>query len=207
MVLQFFIAFMAALAAVALALVLIWTISRSYGRYPQNDFSGRNALLGLEWQLTPRTQLSGTLRYDVEPAQDFVSSYVATKRLGGGLVGEQVAGHVARVDGLDQDRAARLAAHIANAIYGAGNFNIFAAAAGGEDQGAADGQGQGAQLLDLLAGLQLGAQFGGGAGFVGKGFDGCDGHADSLWVVSTGIHETRLTPGSRGIPLPRWRRG
>lgn len=68
------------------SLLRMGTISRSYGRYPQNDFSGRNALLGLEWQLTPRTQLSGTLRYDVEPAQDFVSSYVATRRLGGGLV-------------------------------------------------------------------------------------------------------------------------
>lgn len=31
-----------------------------------------------------------------------------------------------------KDRAARLAAYIANAIYGAGNFNIFAAAAGGQ---------------------------------------------------------------------------
>lgn len=34
-----------------------------------------------------------------------------------------------------KDRAARLAAHIANAIYGAGNLNIFAAAAGGQGAG------------------------------------------------------------------------
>ena len=67
-------------------LIRMGTISRSYGRYPQNDFSGRNGLVGLEWQLTPRMQATGTLRYDVEPAQDFVSSYVATKRVGAGLV-------------------------------------------------------------------------------------------------------------------------
>lgn len=46
------------------------TISRSYERYPQNDFSGRNGLVGLEWRLTPRMRVTGTLRYDVEPAQD-----------------------------------------------------------------------------------------------------------------------------------------
>jgi len=67
-------------------LMRLGTISRSYGRYPQNDFSGRNGLVGLEWQLTPRMQVTGTLRYDVEPAQDFVSSYVAIKRLGAGLM-------------------------------------------------------------------------------------------------------------------------
>jgi hypothetical protein len=67
-------------------LLRVGTISRSYGRYPQNDFAGRNGLLGLEWQITPRMQLNGALRYDVEPAQDFVSSYVATKRLAGGVL-------------------------------------------------------------------------------------------------------------------------
>ncbi len=67
-------------------LAQVGTVSRSYGRYPQNDYAGRNGLLGLEWRVTPRTQLSGTLRYDVEPAQDFVSNYVAVKglRLGAG---------------------------------------------------------------------------------------------------------------------------
>ena len=42
MVLQFFIAFMAALAAVALALVLIWTISRRHGRNPGKPALDRN---------------------------------------------------------------------------------------------------------------------------------------------------------------------
>ena len=41
MVLQFFIAFMAALAAVALALVLIWTISRRHGRNPGKPAAGK----------------------------------------------------------------------------------------------------------------------------------------------------------------------
>lgn len=63
------------------ALLRVGTVKRTYGRFPQNDYAGRNALAGLEWKLTPRTQLSGALRYDVEPAQDFVSSYVATKGL------------------------------------------------------------------------------------------------------------------------------
>jgi hypothetical protein len=66
----------------------VGTISRSYERYPQSNFSGRNGLLGAEWQLTPRTQMSAVLRYDVEPAQDFVSSYVATKGLRLGAVCE-----------------------------------------------------------------------------------------------------------------------
>ena len=63
------------------ALLRVGTVKRTYGRFPQNDYAGRNALAGLEWKLTPRTQLSGALRYDVEPAQDFVSSYVVTKGL------------------------------------------------------------------------------------------------------------------------------
>lgn len=56
-------------------------VSRSYGRYAQSDFSGRNGLAGLDWQLTPRTRVSAALRYDTEPAQDFVSSYVAVRGL------------------------------------------------------------------------------------------------------------------------------
>ncbi|HNE16263.1 MAG TPA: hypothetical protein PLX21_10060 [Rhodocyclaceae bacterium] len=65
-------------------LMRVGRVSRNYERYPQSNFSGRNGLIGAEWQVTPRTQLNGSLRYDVEPAQDFVSSYVATKgaRLG-----------------------------------------------------------------------------------------------------------------------------
>jgi hypothetical protein len=56
-------------------------VSRSYGRYAQSDFSGHNGLAGLDWQLTPRTRVSAALRYDTEPAQDFVSSYVAVRGL------------------------------------------------------------------------------------------------------------------------------
>lgn len=57
------------------------SVSRSYGRYAQSDFSGHNGLAGLDWQLTPRTRVSAALRYDTEPAQDFVSSYVAVRGL------------------------------------------------------------------------------------------------------------------------------
>jgi hypothetical protein len=65
-------------------LMRVASVSREYGRYPQSNYSGHSALVGAEWQVTPRSQLSGVLRYDVEPAQDFVSSYVATRgaRLG-----------------------------------------------------------------------------------------------------------------------------
>lgn len=56
-------------------------VSRSYGRYAQSDFSGHNGLAGVDWQLTPRTRVSAALRYDTEPAQDFVSSYVAVRGL------------------------------------------------------------------------------------------------------------------------------
>jgi len=63
------------------ALLRVGTVKRTYGRFPQNDYSGRNGMAGLEWRVTPRTQVSGALRYEVEPAQDFVSSYVATKGL------------------------------------------------------------------------------------------------------------------------------
>ncbi|WP_374264246.1 hypothetical protein [Zoogloea sp.] len=64
----------------------VGSVTRTYQRFPQNNYSGRNAMLGLDWQVTPRTTLGTTLRYDIEPAQDFVSNYVAVKGLRLGAV-------------------------------------------------------------------------------------------------------------------------
>jgi len=69
-------------------LARLGTVSRGYQRFPQNNYSGHNGSLGLEWRVTPRTQVSATLRHDVEPAQDFVSNYVAVKGLRVGAVWE-----------------------------------------------------------------------------------------------------------------------
>lgn len=69
-------------------LAKLGTVSRSYQRFPQNNYSGRNANVGLEWRLTPRSTLTTSLRHDIEPAQDFVSNYVAIKGLRVGAVWE-----------------------------------------------------------------------------------------------------------------------
>lgn len=69
-------------------LARLGTVSRSYQRFPQNNYTGHNGSVGLEWRVTPRTLISTTLRHDVEPAQDFVSNYVAVKGLRFGAVWE-----------------------------------------------------------------------------------------------------------------------
>jgi hypothetical protein len=54
-------------------------VKRDYAHPTLSDFSGNTGQLGVEWQLTPRTQVVAATRYAIGPADDLATRYVRSR--------------------------------------------------------------------------------------------------------------------------------
>jgi hypothetical protein len=61
-------------------------VARRYANSLASDFSGNVGQLGAEWQITPRTQIVGAIRYTIGPADDLATRYVSTRGTRIGMV-------------------------------------------------------------------------------------------------------------------------
>lgn len=54
-------------------------VKRDYEHPTLSDFSGNTGQIGVEWQVTPRTQLVAATRYSIGPADDLATRYVRSR--------------------------------------------------------------------------------------------------------------------------------